>query len=220
MSLTTYQELKDQVADWLNRTDLTAQIPQFIAQAEKEIYNTLRIQAMERTVRNYELILGATAILPPDYLELKWIKLDAADGSKRTIQRVSYDELGNYIPVEDEPIFFAERQQGTEDLFNPPSNEKLRRWDFWPTLTSEPYPTIDYCYYSSARLSDESPTNDLFKKQPYLYLWGALWQAELFLKVSNPQFLDRYNREYEAATLSDKMNEYSGSTLQQAGGWA
>ena len=36
MALTTYTELKTSVGDWLNRTDLTTVIPDFIALAEAQ----------------------------------------------------------------------------------------------------------------------------------------------------------------------------------------
>ena len=42
MALSTYTELKASVADWLNRTDLTSVIPDFIALAEAQIERTLR----------------------------------------------------------------------------------------------------------------------------------------------------------------------------------
>jgi len=36
MALTTYTELKASIADWLNRSDLTAAIPDFISLAEAD----------------------------------------------------------------------------------------------------------------------------------------------------------------------------------------
>ena len=37
MALGTFTELKDAIADWLDRSDLTARIPDFIALAEARI---------------------------------------------------------------------------------------------------------------------------------------------------------------------------------------
>ena len=42
MALTTYTELKAAIADWLNRSDLTSQIPDFITLAEAEMAWTNR----------------------------------------------------------------------------------------------------------------------------------------------------------------------------------
>jgi len=43
----TYGELKTAVADWLDREDLVAQIPDFIRLTEAEIYRDLRCQDNE-----------------------------------------------------------------------------------------------------------------------------------------------------------------------------
>ena len=45
MALTTYTELKTSIADWLNRTDLTAAIPDFITLAESKFRTELRFYA-------------------------------------------------------------------------------------------------------------------------------------------------------------------------------
>jgi hypothetical protein len=52
MALTTYTELKSSLADWLNRSDLTSVIPDFISLAEAQ---------MERQLRTRQMIVRATA---------------------------------------------------------------------------------------------------------------------------------------------------------------
>ena len=47
MALASYADLQTAVASWLNRTDMAAYIPDFIALAEERIYRTLRVKAME-----------------------------------------------------------------------------------------------------------------------------------------------------------------------------
>ena len=46
MALTTYTELKASLADWLNRSDLTTTIPDFISLAEAQIERQLRTRQM------------------------------------------------------------------------------------------------------------------------------------------------------------------------------
>ena len=46
MALTTYNELKTSLADWLNRQDLTSTIPDFISLAEAQIERQLRTRQM------------------------------------------------------------------------------------------------------------------------------------------------------------------------------
>ena len=45
--INSYATLKTSIAAFLNRTDLTDIIPEFIADAEARIYSELRIKAME-----------------------------------------------------------------------------------------------------------------------------------------------------------------------------
>ena len=50
MSLTTYSGLKASIANWLNRTDLAAEIPDFIALAEDRLSQEVRIPTIEKTI--------------------------------------------------------------------------------------------------------------------------------------------------------------------------
>ena len=47
MALSTYDELKDSVADFLNRSDLTSVIPDFIKMAETDMNRKVRHWRME-----------------------------------------------------------------------------------------------------------------------------------------------------------------------------
>ena len=44
MALANYADLTASVANWLNRTDLTAIIPDFVAMAESDISRDLRLR--------------------------------------------------------------------------------------------------------------------------------------------------------------------------------
>ncbi len=67
MALTTYTELKASIADWLNRTDLTTTIPDFISLAEAQIERTLRTRQMiVRANASFDSEYGA---VPADFLE-------------------------------------------------------------------------------------------------------------------------------------------------------
>ena len=50
MAITTYAELKSSIANWLNRDDLTAVIPDFIALAEAQIARDIRHWRQEKRV--------------------------------------------------------------------------------------------------------------------------------------------------------------------------
>ena len=58
MAITTYSELKTAVADWLNRSDLTSAIPNFISLAEAQ---------MSRQIRHRKMVTRATATMDTPY---------------------------------------------------------------------------------------------------------------------------------------------------------
>ena len=60
MALTNFSELKSNIADFLNRTDLTSVIPTFIAMAEAQF---------NRDIRHYKMENRATATVATQYVE-------------------------------------------------------------------------------------------------------------------------------------------------------
>ena len=58
MALSTYAELKTSVADWLNRSDLTAAIADFVTLAESQI---------ERVLRNRNMLTRGTGNITAEY---------------------------------------------------------------------------------------------------------------------------------------------------------
>lgn len=63
MAITTYGELKTAVAAWLNKSNLTAVIPDFIALAEIDMRRDLRVAAMETLATG---TLGGNTLAHPD----------------------------------------------------------------------------------------------------------------------------------------------------------
>ena len=70
MAITTYAELKTAVADWLNRSDLTAVIPSFIALAESHFNQEERLRNQKSIVRATATFNQEYEALPGDYLEM------------------------------------------------------------------------------------------------------------------------------------------------------
>ena len=70
MSITNYSGLKASIANWLNRTDLTSEIPDFIELAENRIFHDVRVPTNEKTVL-LTLSSDGYATIPSDFLEVK-----------------------------------------------------------------------------------------------------------------------------------------------------
>ena len=75
MAFTTYTELKSTVADYLARTDLTTQIPDFITLAEVRLKRDLRIRQMLKVATATMTVSDSTVALPSDFLAIREIHL-------------------------------------------------------------------------------------------------------------------------------------------------
>ena len=165
MSIANYSELKTAVANWLNRSDLTTYIPDFVTLGEAMIYRELRINAME-TALNVTISSGVAAA-PSDYVELKHAYLDGAPTRylKRKDARFIYEKY----PVrssDSRPAFIA--KEGSNFIFGPYPDSAY---------------TVKGIYYARLEaLSDSNTTNWFTTNAPDILLYASLMSAEPFLK--------------------------------------
>ena len=104
MAITTYDELKTSVADFLNRDDLTSVIPDFITMAEADLNRNVRHWRMEgRANANIDSKFSA---IPGDFLEV--ITFHTTTGNFRPIELLSQGEL-------------LQRREATQDTSGAPS---------------------------------------------------------------------------------------------------
>ena len=168
MALTTYTELKSSLADWLNRTDLTSAIADFISLAEAQ---------MERQLRTRQMIVRATAsfaaaaeygTVPDDFMEVKSIKLDTNPVTSLSFQTIEgMDQLSNTTYLSSgKPLYFS--VVGNQFRLLP--------------IPDGAY-TADLVYYAKlAKLSATNATNWLLTQAPDVYLYGSLLQAAPYLQ--------------------------------------
>ena len=168
MALTTYTELKSSLADWLNRTDLTSAIADFISLAEAQ---------MERQLRTRQMIVRATAsfaaaaeygTVPDDFLETKSIKLDTNPVTSLSFQTIEgMDQLSNTTYLSSgKPLYFT--VVGNQFRLLP--------------IPDGAY-TADLVYYAKlTKLSSTVATNWLLTQAPDVYLYGSLLQAAPYLQ--------------------------------------
>jgi hypothetical protein len=199
MALTTYNELKSSVADWLNRTDLTAVVPDFISLAEAQI---------ERTLRTRQMIVRATASIdteysavPADFLETKSIKLNT--NPVTALQFESIDALdsmkGTMYLANGKPLYFGIVGGQIRVLPVPDS-----------TYTAE----LTY-YAKLTKLSSTVATNWLLAQAPDVYLYGALMQAAPYLKDDEriTIWATMYTRGLEELQVADDRAATSGGSI-------
>jgi len=199
MALTTYTELKASVADWLNRTDLTNVIPDFISLAEAQI---------ERTLRTRQMIVRATAsidteysAMPADFLETKSIKLNTNPVTALVFESIdALDSLKSTTYISPgRPGYFGIVGGQIRVLPVPDS-----------TYTAE------LIYYAKlSKLSSSVATNWLLTQAPDVYLYGSLMQAAPYLKDDSrvPVWAAIYTRGLEELQIADDRGATSGGSI-------
>jgi len=166
MALTTYTELKASVADWLNRTDLTTEIPDFISLAEAQMERTLRTRQM--LIRTTLTVDSEFETTPADFLEVRALKLTSTNPDT-PLSFMTMDSLDDEATRETgggRPKFFG--VVGTEFRFVP---------------TPDAAYTAEIVYFANLnKLSSSVATNFLLTSSPDAYLYGSLLQAAPYLQ--------------------------------------
>lgn len=164
MALATYSDLKTSVADWLNRDDLTAQVPDFIAMAEARFNREIRTHNMIGRYTNSTTSSYFT--LPADWVETITLMSTAA-------QPVALD----YVSIDTLNDLRAAVMTGAPRYYTIIDDDVL----VYPAQGSELSFELTY-YKKITPLSDVDTTNWLLTANPDIYLYGALMQAEPYLK--------------------------------------
>ena len=184
MAITTYDELKASIANWLNRDDLTAVIPDFIALAEAQIARDVRHWRQEKRVTTS--VNEQYENLPIDWLEMIQIQLTA----------------GGRLQV----ISAAELQDRKEVSLTPHKPKYYRltsdQIEFYPTPDSSYEAAMQY-YARVPALTDVDTTNWILTDYPDIYLYGSLVHAAPYL--IDDQRLNVWASLYQSAV--DALNQ-------------
>ena len=200
MAINTYSTLQTAVANWLDRSDLTDRVPEFIALAEATFNRVLRLRAMETTVADATPSGSKEDALPTGYLQMREIHLT-------TSPVVSLA----YITPEIMYRIKSGSTSGKPNSYTIVGDNIL----FGPT----PDGVYDYSmtYYKSFdALADGTQTNWLILNAPDLYLYGTLLQAEPFLM--NDQRVQLWERGVRQIVndlqQQDDKDRHSGSEMR------
>jgi len=189
-----YSQLKSTIADFLNRSDLTAVIPTFIDLAEAQMERPLRVRQM--VSRSTASIDTQYSALPADFLEAKTFKIT----SSRPIQPL---EFLTPEQMDDRDQLFA-GAPGIPKYFTIIGNQ-IR-----VAPTPDATYTAELVYVAKlTKLSDSVTTNWLLASSPDAYLYGALLQAAPYLK--DDERINVWGTLYNTAIESIKLADQNGS---------
>lgn len=170
MAITNYSTLQTSIGDWLNRSDLTSVIPDFITMAEAQFNRVLRHRKMvERATATLDSEYSA---MPGDWLES--IRYQLNTNPITVMEFVSPDQaavLKGAYSTSGKPIFYSQIGQQFQVIPAPDSGSAY---------------TGELTYYAKIpALSAGNTTNWLLTDSPDIYLYGSLLQAAPYLQDDN-----------------------------------
>lgn len=213
MAITNYGELKLAIANWLDRSDLTNRIPDFVTLAEDMIFRTLRCPGNEQMVVYPQSALvndpisgEATTVnidnsknikIPGDFLEAKMVMYN-----NLPLTRISDQRFGvqNY----------ASRTGGIPTEF---TRLKDKLW-FYPPAGANGDVNLWYWQSQGPLVNDADFTRTL-RYAPGLYLYGSLLQAQAYLIGDEriPVWQNQFNQIMGQLNEQVADDELAGSTV-------
>ena len=203
MAITTYAELQTATANWLDRTDLTSRIPEFIELAEANFNRVIRQPDMVAKDDSFS-IAGRYTTLPTDTLEIIRIVVDLTPVI--VLEYLTPEEISErriVMSSTGKPYYFTTIGGATNQLEVLPSPDS--------TYTS----SIVY-YTRIAALSDSATSNWLLAAHPDIYLFGTLVEAEPYLKNDErmPMWTARLDKALNDLKLQGQRERHTASGLR------
>ena len=203
MAITTYAELQTATANWLDRTDLTARIPEFIELAEANFNRVIRQPDMIAKNDSFSIAARYTT-LPTDTLEIVRIVVDLTPVI--VLEYLTPEEISQrriVMSSTGKPYYFTMIGGSSSQLEVLPSPDS--------TYTS----SIVY-YTRIPALTDSATTNWLLDSHPDIYLFGTLVEAEPYLKNDErmPMWTSRLDKALNALGLQGQRERHTASGLR------
>lgn len=200
MALASYSDLLASVASWMNRTDLTSVIPDFVTIAESRIARDLRLRNQLTTGTLTTSASTRAVALPSGWLEFNSVNIDGTPDTLCTF--VTNEHLDAKYPeagFSGKPFVYS--IEAGNILFGP---------------TPDAAYTVNVSYFARFDALASDSTNWLLTNHPNIYLSACLAQGCLF--TMNGEGAAQWNAVYrsEVAELQkfDDLANHSGSVLR------
>ena len=201
MAISTFAELKTATANWLDRSDLTDRIPEFIALAEARFNRNLRIRDMETVSTAISTVAGTREYdLPTGFVQMKEFHLTTDPLTPLA-----------YITPEMMSRIWAGSTKDKPEVFTIIA-DKVR-------LGPNPdavYTTSMLYYKTFTALSASNTTSEMLTNNPDVYLYGTLLEAEPFLMndARVPMWLAAFEKAVNDIQNQDNRDRHSGSAMR------
>ena len=169
MSITTYAELQTAVGAWLNRSDLSTQIPDFIDLAEARMTRLLRLRGSEQlSTTTYGAADTTRRVgLPQRFKELLVLSLKGPGEADDQYCTLTYKDPESFVDY---------RRTGSGE----PECYTVRDEIELDVLAGAEY-TLRMYYLKGPDIATDL-TNTVLTRFPDIYLYGALAAAEPYIK--------------------------------------
>src|SRR6185437_544568 len=160
MTFSTYADLTSNIASWLARDDLTANIPDFIVLFEAAACRKLKVR-LQQTSTTLSPSSGSVA-LPTDYLS--WIRLTWSGSPKRDLEYVHPSYLQQH---------YSDNPSAPPNVFTIEGS----------TIKIQPVDATSLDFLYNQKTAAVSGTlNWLYTNHPDIYLAGTLFEAYKFTR--------------------------------------
>lgn len=191
MALATYSDLQTAVSNWTHRSDLTAQIVDFITLAEIRVSRDLRISPL---IANASVTVGAaadTGPLPTGFLGMVDVKIASSGAELKyitpdTLARAQANANGQTVPNQFTIIGTAVRVS--------------------PTWTAGGNLSCNY-FKKEVVLSGSNATNWYITNAPDMLLYACLLEAAPYMKAEDAD-VAKWKAYYENSR--DRLNDQYG----------
>jgi hypothetical protein len=202
MALTTYSDLQTTVANYLGRSDLSSQIPDFISLAEIRLSRQLRLRQMLKTVTSLTTGGDSTVGLPSDFLSVRDLYIDQSPRQPLTYLSPSAFTRDARAHESGVPVFYT--QKGLEFELGPQPDTA--------------YVLVLLYYARPEPLSSTNPSNTYLAVCPDVLLYGALLEAEPYLMNDGrvEVWSSLYGNAIQSLAESDNSSEYAGVPLSMS----
>lgn len=185
----TYTELLAKVAAWLNRTDLTAVIPDFVTLAEERMNRHLRVRQME-VAMPLTTIVDNLITPPAGTVDVKTLWLDGYEGTPLHIQ--SFESA---LSWQTDALTTLYAWKGTDLYFNGGGEVRGVLYSQIPALAT-------------------ASTNWLSEAAPSVYLYGSLLEAARYIRKDPSQWQALFDQALNEIQGNNKR--YNGPLVARA----
>jgi|TARA_R100001463_G_scaffold131054_1_gene190844 hypothetical protein len=199
MSIANYAELKTAVANFMARSDLTNQIPDFITMAESRMSRELETREQEKRSQATLVAGDEYILLPNDFREVREVKINASP--TRVLTYYSPSALDS---------MYSSNGEGMPEGYSIVGLE----------LKMRPIPDAAYTqeivYIGSLPNISNTTTPILFTRSPDLYLYGALAEGYAYLldEARAAQYDQKFTRILEEIKVDEQRSHYGTGSLQ------